>query len=59
MGFKEEGLLRWDRVFPGDQGKVGNGEDIREDDPRPDTLVDTLSCSPFAGMIGRTVGGNE
>ena len=37
MGFKREGLLRWDR-FPGDQGKVGNSEDIREGDPRPGTL---------------------
>ena len=38
MGFRKESLLRWDRVFPGDQGKVGNGEDIREGDPRPGTL---------------------
>ena len=38
MGFKREGLLRWDRVFLGDQGKVGNSEDIREGDPRPGTL---------------------
>ena len=38
MGFKREALLRWDRVFVGGQGKVGNGEDIREGDPQPGTL---------------------
>ncbi|KAG6372491.1 acetyltransferase [Boletus reticuloceps] len=38
MGFKREGLLRWDRVYMGGQGKAGNGEDVREGDPMPDTL---------------------
>ncbi|KAG6372490.1 acyl-CoA N-acyltransferase [Boletus reticuloceps] len=38
MGFKREARLLWDRVFVGGQGKVGNGEDIREGDPRPGTL---------------------
>ena len=38
LGFRREGLLMWDSMFPGDQGKVGNGEDIREGDPRPGTL---------------------
>ncbi|KAF8547055.1 hypothetical protein OG21DRAFT_1517655, partial [Imleria badia] len=38
MGFKREALLRWDRVFPGGQGKVGNGEEMREGDPRPGTI---------------------
>ena len=38
MGFKREARLRWDRVFVSGQGKVGNGEEIREGDPRPGTL---------------------
>lgn len=38
MGFKREARLRWDRVFIGGRGKVGNGEDIREGDPKPGTL---------------------
>jgi len=38
MGFKREGLLRWDRVYVGGKGKVGNGEDVRAGDPMPDTL---------------------
>ncbi|KAG9312449.1 acyl-CoA N-acyltransferase [Chiua virens] len=38
MGFTKEGLLRWERMFPGDQGKAGNGEDIREGDPRAGTI---------------------
>jgi len=38
MGFKMEARLRWDRVFPSGQGKVGNGGDIRAGDARPDML---------------------
>lgn len=35
MGFKMEGTLRWDRALPADEGKVGNGAQLREGDPEP------------------------
>ncbi|KAL4066620.1 acyl-CoA N-acyltransferase [Scleroderma citrinum] len=40
MGFKFEGILRWDRVLPSGKGKLGNGVQLRADDPKP-------------GMVGR------
>ncbi|KIJ19607.1 hypothetical protein PAXINDRAFT_96888 [Paxillus involutus ATCC 200175] len=38
MGMKREGVLRWHRILPGGKGKAGNGEKIREGDPKPGTL---------------------
>ncbi|KAF8966753.1 acyl-CoA N-acyltransferase [Flammula alnicola] len=36
MGFRKEGVLRWDRVLPvgKDEGGAGNGKEVREGDPR-------------------------
>ena len=35
MGFKMEGILRWDRVLPGGKGKPHNGIELRANDPKP------------------------
>jgi RimJ/RimL family protein N-acetyltransferase len=32
LGFRKEGILRWDRVLP--EGKTGNGREQREGDPK-------------------------
>ena len=36
MGFKLEGVLRWDRVLP--SPTVGNGRDVRDGDPRKECV---------------------
>ncbi|KAL1714992.1 acyl-CoA N-acyltransferase [Schizophyllum commune] len=36
MGYQLDGVLRWDRVYPGD--KKGNGRKVREDDVKPGTV---------------------
>jgi len=40
MGFKLEGILRWDRVLPASKAAVGagNGKDIRDGDPRKECV---------------------
>ncbi|KAH7886583.1 acyl-CoA N-acyltransferase [Phlebopus sp. FC_14] len=38
MGFRREGILRWDRVVAGGRGKIGDTVTLREGDPKPDTL---------------------
>ncbi|KIM44130.1 hypothetical protein M413DRAFT_443174 [Hebeloma cylindrosporum] len=40
MGFKFEGILRWERVLPASKSAVGagNGKDIRDGDPRRDCV---------------------
>ena len=40
MGFKLEGILRWERVLPASKSAVGagNGKDIRDGDPRKGCL---------------------
>ncbi|KAJ7303767.1 acyl-CoA N-acyltransferase [Mycena albidolilacea] len=43
LGFRREGVLRWDRVIPAGRTKGGNGGGVRGGDPRPDYLSrDTL-----------------
>jgi len=34
MGFRFEGILRWDRVLPENKVPFGNGVQVREEDPR-------------------------
>jgi RimJ/RimL family protein N-acetyltransferase len=39
MGFRREGLLRWDRVLPAAKSAAGgNGRGVREGDPKPECL---------------------
>jgi RimJ/RimL family protein N-acetyltransferase len=38
MGFKLEGILRWEFVFPGSKTRAANGGREREGDPRPGTV---------------------
>ncbi|KAI6131757.1 acyl-CoA N-acyltransferase [Pisolithus thermaeus] len=38
IGFKREGTLRWDRALPVGEGKVGNGAQLREGDPKPEKV---------------------
>lgn len=39
MGFRFEGVLRWDRVLPDNKQEFGNGVKVREGDPRGDKCV--------------------
>jgi RimJ/RimL family protein N-acetyltransferase len=34
MGFRFEGILRWDKILPPNKKDWGNGIEIREEDPR-------------------------
>ena len=36
MGYQLDGVLRWDRVYPGD--RKGNGRKVREDDVKPGSV---------------------
>jgi len=38
MGFKLEGIFRWDFIFPGSKTRAANGGGEREGDPRPGTV---------------------
>jgi len=62
LGFKFEGVLRWDRVLPASKFAVGagNGKDIREGDPRKDcvgrdTVLLGLCWDDWEGGLRETV----
>lgn len=38
LGFKLEGVLRWDRIFVGSKASASNEIKEREGDPRPGTV---------------------
>jgi RimJ/RimL family protein N-acetyltransferase len=39
LGFRFEGILRWDRVLPNNKQEFGNGIKVREGDPRGEACV--------------------
>ncbi|KAJ7194859.1 acyl-CoA N-acyltransferase [Mycena pura] len=46
LGFRQEGVLRWERVLPVGRTEGGNGGGIRAGDPKPDRLGrDTVQLS--------------
>ncbi|KAJ7097528.1 acyl-CoA N-acyltransferase [Mycena epipterygia] len=54
MGFRKEGVLRWERVLPADRTEGGNGVDLRAGDSRPgclgrDTILLSLCWDDWEG----------
>ncbi|KAJ7100827.1 acyl-CoA N-acyltransferase [Mycena belliarum] len=60
MGFRKEGVLRWESVLPAWKTEVANGGGVREGDPVPgglgrDTVLLSVCWDDWEGGVGESV----